>query len=99
MAFSLLLSTSADHNHDAVLCPYGLPTMFQDDLKLPSKPHNVVTETNDETLHWLGYDLTGIKNEELSVIDGYHNMFRHADTGHPSWGYCLESARFNDFRR
>ena len=92
MAVSLLLSTSADHNYNAALRLYGPPAMFQDDLKLPAKPHNAVTETNDETLRRLGYDLTGINNEELSAIEGYR-MFRHAGGDHQSWGYCLESAR------
>jgi hypothetical protein len=66
--------------------------MFQDDLKLPPKPYNAMTETNDETLRRLSHDLTGICNEELSAIEGYR-MFRHAGGDYPSWGYCLESAR------
>ena len=73
MACSLLLSTltSSDHNYNAALRLYGPPAMFQDELKLPSKPHNARTESNDENLHRLGYDLTGDGNEELSAVAGY----------------------------
>jgi len=89
---SLLLSTSPDHNYNAALRLYGPPAMFQDDLKLPAKPCNAITETNNETLRRLSHDLTGINNVELSAIDGYR-MFRHAGGDCPSWGYCLEAAR------
>ena len=71
LALSLLLSTSPDHNYNAALRLYGPFAMFSPDLQLPSKPHNSMTETNDETLRRLGHDLTGIDCEELSSIDTY----------------------------
>lgn len=68
--------------------------MFASDLHLPlpSEPPNAVVESNEEILRRLGHDLTGIDNGELSAIDAYR-LFLHADSNHPTWGYCLEAAR------
>jgi hypothetical protein len=92
LAFSLLLSTSSEPNYNAAMYLYEPPAMFQEELKLPPKPCNAMTETNDEILRRLSHDLTSITNEELSAVNGYR-MFRHAGGDCPSWGYCLESAR------
>ena len=88
---SLFLSTSSSNsNYNAALHIFGPPTMFPSDLHLPSEPPNAVIESNEEILRRLGHDLTGI--DELSAIDVYR-LFLHADSDHPTWGYCLEAAR------
>ena len=65
------------------------------DVYLPTEPPNAVIESNAEILRRLGHDLTGIDNGELSAIDAYR-LYLHADSDHPTWGYCLEVARERD---
>jgi len=69
--------------------------MFASALYLPSEPPNAMVESNEEILRRLGHDLTGIDNGELSAIDAYR-LYLHADSDHPTWGYCLEAARDKD---
>ena len=83
LALSMLLSTPSEHKYNIAMYLYDPPAVFQDDLKLPPKPYNAKTETNDETLRRLSHDLTGIINKELSVIDRYR-MFRHTGGDWPS---------------
>lgn len=64
-------------------------------LHLPSEPPNALVESNEEILRRLAHDLTGIDNGELSAIDAYR-LYLHADSDHPTWGYCLEAARDKD---
>lgn len=90
MAFSLLLSTPSDHNYNAALRLYGPPAMFQEEFKLPAKPHNAWTESNKEILHQVSYNLTRISNEEFSAVKGYR-VCRHTGVEKLSWDYCLES--------
>ena len=67
--------------------------MFTADVHvfLPSEPPNARVESNEEILRRLGHDLTGIDNGDLSAIDAYR-LYLHADSDHPTWGYCLEAA-------
>jgi len=93
MAFSLFLS-SADHNNNAALRICGPPTMFANELCLPSMPPNAVGESHRETLHQLGHDLAQIDDQKLSALVSYR-MFGHDEFDHPFWGCCVESACVN----